>query len=76
MKPAMLLVIGILVISVCVPAWGRAQDALAPGQTRTDQVPAPQIADGGGYVTEFILLSAGGTSSEMLNLYNDTGMPL
>jgi hypothetical protein len=29
----------------------------------------PQIADGGGYVTQFILIGAGGASSVTLNYY-------
>jgi hypothetical protein len=33
----------------------------------------PQIADGGGYVTQFILLSSAGQSSAILGLYDDTG---
>ncbi len=36
----------------------------------------PQIADGGGYVTEFILLSPGGAASTTLNFYGETGTPL
>jgi hypothetical protein len=36
----------------------------------------PQIADGGGYMTEFILLSSGGASSAILNLYSEDGKPL
>ncbi len=35
----------------------------------------PQIADGGGYVTQFILLSSG-ASSTTLNFYGETGAPL
>lgn len=46
----------------------------------TQSAPAPlvfpQIADGGGYVTQFILLSAQGASSTTLNLYGETGTPL
>jgi hypothetical protein len=33
----------------------------------------PHIADGGGYVTEFILISAGGAASTTLNLYDESG---
>ncbi len=33
----------------------------------------PQIADGGGYVTQFILLSPGGASSARLNFYDESG---
>jgi hypothetical protein len=36
----------------------------------------PQIADGGGYRTQFILLSSGGSSSIMLNFYGETGQDL
>jgi hypothetical protein len=36
----------------------------------------PQIADGGGYVTQFILLSAGGSSAETFNFYGEDGTPL
>jgi hypothetical protein len=36
----------------------------------------PQIADGGGYLTEFILLGTGGASSTILNIYGDDGKPL
>ena len=36
----------------------------------------PQIADGGGYSTEFIMLSSGGASSMTINLFDSTGMPL
>ena len=36
----------------------------------------PQIADGGGYVTQFILLSPGGAASTTLNFYGETGAPL
>jgi hypothetical protein len=36
----------------------------------------PQIADGGGYVTQFILLSPGGAAGTTLNFYGETGAPL
>jgi len=36
----------------------------------------PQIADGGGYRTEFILLSAGGASSTTITYHNQSGAPL
>ena len=36
----------------------------------------PQIADGGGYVTQFILLSAGGSADTTLNFYGEDGTPL
>jgi hypothetical protein len=35
----------------------------------------PQIADGGGYVTQFILISAGGAASTTLYYYDETGTP-
>ena len=35
----------------------------------------PHVADGGGYLTEFILISAGGAASTALNLYDDHGSP-
>jgi len=36
----------------------------------------PQLADGGGSVTQFILIGAGGASTVTLNFYGDTGTPL
>jgi hypothetical protein len=36
----------------------------------------PQIADGGGYVTQFILLSPGGASNVTLSFYDKNGLPL
>jgi hypothetical protein len=36
----------------------------------------PQIADGGGYVTQFILIGTGGASSVTLNFYGEDGKPL
>jgi photosystem II stability/assembly factor-like uncharacterized protein len=36
----------------------------------------PQIADGGGYRTQFILLGGGGTSGVTLQLWDDDGTPL
>jgi hypothetical protein len=36
----------------------------------------PQIADGGGYATEFILLSATGAATTTVNFFGDTGAPL
>jgi len=36
----------------------------------------PQIADGGGYVTQFILLSPAGATSTTLSFYNQVGVPL
>jgi hypothetical protein len=36
----------------------------------------PQIADGGGYVTQFILIGAGGSSSVTVNFYDENGKPL
>jgi hypothetical protein len=35
-----------------------------------------QIADGAGYLTQFILISAGGTSNAVLSFYDDSGTPL
>jgi sugar lactone lactonase YvrE len=35
----------------------------------------PQVADGGGYVTEFILISGGEGSSMALEYYDENGMP-
>lgn len=36
----------------------------------------PQFADGGGYATEFILISAGRVSSTTLSFYGEDGVPL
>jgi hypothetical protein len=36
----------------------------------------PQIADGGGYVTQFILIGGGGASAVTLNFYGEDGKPL
>jgi photosystem II stability/assembly factor-like uncharacterized protein len=36
----------------------------------------PQIADGAGYITEFILLSPSGASSSMLSIFDNSGDPL
>ena len=36
----------------------------------------PQIADGGGYVTEFIMLTTGGPARLTLNFYGEDGTPL
>lgn len=36
----------------------------------------PQIADGGGFITQFILLSAGGASSATINCYDNAGLLL
>lgn len=36
----------------------------------------PQIADGGGFRTQFILLSAGGTATTTLKFFGDDGSPL
>jgi hypothetical protein len=35
----------------------------------------PQIVDGGGYTTQFILISAGGAASTTLGYYDETGTP-
>jgi hypothetical protein len=54
--------------------------ALFPVADMTRDAPAPivfpQIADGGGYLTQFILIGAGGASSTTLNFYDDEGNPL
>jgi hypothetical protein len=42
-------------------------------QTAPSPIIFPQIADGGGYVTQFILLSPNEGSSITLNLYGETG---
>jgi hypothetical protein len=36
----------------------------------------PQIVDGGGYVTEFILISPGGASKATVGFFDNNGMPL
>jgi sugar lactone lactonase YvrE len=36
----------------------------------------PQVADSGGYITEFILISAGQTASTTLGYYDESGMPI
>jgi photosystem II stability/assembly factor-like uncharacterized protein len=36
----------------------------------------PHIADGGGYVTQFILISSGGAANTTLSLHDETGAPL
>jgi sugar lactone lactonase YvrE len=36
----------------------------------------PQIADGGGYITQFILVNTGGASSTTIHYYNNDGIPL
>jgi hypothetical protein len=36
----------------------------------------PQIADGGGYVTQFMLISAGGATSVTLKFFGEGGQPL
>jgi photosystem II stability/assembly factor-like uncharacterized protein len=36
----------------------------------------PQIADGGGYRTQILLLSPGGNASTMFRLYDETGIPM
>jgi hypothetical protein len=54
--------------------------ALFPVADITRNAPAPialpQIADGGGYATQFILISAGRTSSTTLKFYDEEGIPL
>jgi hypothetical protein len=36
----------------------------------------PQLADGGGYITKFVLIGAGGASSTTLHFYDMEGNPL
>jgi sugar lactone lactonase YvrE len=36
----------------------------------------PQLADGGGYMTQFILIGTGGASSTSVNYYDENGTPL
>jgi hypothetical protein len=36
----------------------------------------PQIADGGGYATQFILIGTSGISSTTINFFNEYGIPL
>jgi hypothetical protein len=45
-------------------------------QTAPSPIVFPQIADGGGYITQFILLSADSTSSATINYYDNDGTPL
>jgi hypothetical protein len=45
-------------------------------QTAPSPIFFPQIADGGGYVTQFILLSAGGASNALLKFYDESGKPI
>ncbi len=45
-------------------------------QVAPSPVVFPQIADGGGFVTEFILLSAGGASKTTLSFFDNGGKPL
>jgi hypothetical protein len=53
--------------------------ALFPIADMTRDAPAPivfpQIANGGGYVTQFILISGGEASSSILSLYDENGAP-
>jgi subtilisin family serine protease len=46
------------------------------GQAAPSPIVFPQIADGGGYVTEFIFISPGGGSSAELKFHSETGDPL
>ena len=48
-------------------------DATRPAPT---PIVFPQIADGGGYLTEFILLSSDAASSTTLNFYGEDGASL
>jgi photosystem II stability/assembly factor-like uncharacterized protein len=45
-------------------------------QAAPSPVVFPQIADGGGYATQFILLSTSGASSATINYYDNDGVPL
>jgi hypothetical protein len=36
----------------------------------------PQIADGGGYSTQFILIGTGGTATTTLSFYDENGTPI
>lgn len=51
-----------------------------PMADQTQAAPAPlvfpQIVDGGGYRTEFILLSSGGAAAATLSFFSDDGTPL
>ena len=44
-------------------------------QAAPSPVVFPQIADGGGYVTEIILLGSGQAASATLNYYDENGVP-
>jgi hypothetical protein len=56
-------------LATLFPAADMTRDAPAP-------LVFPQIADGGGYVTQFILIGAGGASNITLNFYDNDGNPL
>jgi hypothetical protein len=45
-------------------------------RTAPSPVIVPQIADGGGFVTEFILLNAGGASKTILSFFDNEGRQL
>jgi len=45
-------------------------------RTAPSPVVFPQIADGGGFVTEFILLNAGGASKTTLSFFDNEGRQL
>jgi hypothetical protein len=45
-------------------------------RTAPPPVVFPHIVDGGGFVTEFILLNAGGASRTTLSLFDNEGRPL
>jgi sugar lactone lactonase YvrE len=44
-------------------------------QTAPSPVVFPHVADGGGYMTEFMLISAGGAASTTPGFYNEAGAP-
>jgi len=45
-------------------------------QAAPSPVVFPQIADGGGYITQFVLLAANGALGATVGYYDDTGAPL
>jgi hypothetical protein len=45
-------------------------------QTAPTPIVFPHIADGGGYVTQFILLGTGGASSATISYFDNNGTPL
>ena len=45
-------------------------------RTAPSPIVFPQLADGGGYATQFILLSTGGASTTTIHYYDNDGAPL